>query len=61
MIGRHIAVDSVEYPAIERLNSKGNRLIVRLPDGRERVAVWRLTHWEWEEDRDQQGLFADAP
>jgi hypothetical protein len=61
MIGRHITVDGVEYPAIERLTAKSDRWLVLLPDGRERVAVWRLVRWEWAEKQDQQGLFADAP
>jgi hypothetical protein len=59
MSRRHLTVDGVEYPAIERLTAKGDRWLVLLSDGRERVAVWRLVRWEWEEERDQQGLFAD--
>jgi hypothetical protein len=52
MLGRRIMVDGVVYPALERLTAKGDRLIVLLPDGSERVAVWRLVCWEWEEERD---------
>jgi hypothetical protein len=53
MLGRRIMVDGVVYPALERLPFNGtDRLIVLLPDGSERVAVWRLVRWEWEEGRD---------
>jgi hypothetical protein len=52
MLGRRIMVDGVVYPALERLNNKINRLILMLPDGSERVAVWHLVRWEWEEERD---------
>jgi hypothetical protein len=58
MSGRHIVVDGVEYPVVEQmlsatvLDHKERLFIVRLPDGRERVAVWRLVRWEWEEGRD---------
>ena len=48
MSRRHITVDGVEYPAVEILLHSTERLVaVRLPNDSERIAVWRLTHWEW--------------
>ena len=54
MSGRHIVVDGVEYPVVERLpnDPRLRPTVVRLPDDSERVAVWRLVGWEWEEERD---------
>jgi hypothetical protein len=54
MSGRHIVVDGAEYPVVERLptTTKDRPTVVRMPDGSERVAVWRLVRWEWEGKRD---------
>ena len=53
MSRRHIVVDGVEYPVVEQLLDAKRRLVaVRLPDDSERVAVWRVVRWEWEEERD---------
>ena len=52
MSRRHIVVDGVEYPVVEQLPDAERRLVaVRLPDDRERVAVWRLVRWEWADAR----------
>ena len=57
MSGRHIVVDGVEYPVVERLpnDPRLRPTVVRLPDGRERVAVWRLVSWEWWQVKDRIG------
>jgi hypothetical protein len=55
MIGKRITVDGAEYPVVERLptTTKDRPTVVRMPDGSERVAVWRLVRWEWWQVKDR--------
>ena len=56
MSHRHVVVDGMEYPVVEILLHKTERLVaVRLPNDSERVAVWRLVGWEWwNSERDER-------